>query len=170
MKFWLIILLLLFSMSAKSQSIQIGIQSGYNRIGIFLNPSLGLNYKNHIFQFGTKMYGYNLFFESSRFGPQISYEYKFRTEKGKVYFYPSLSYSVYREQKPNSNLLLSEINFKYGIGLNINSHLSLVNAVGMGFIMSNSNLFNELITVKNAYPSFEVALGLVYSFGNADRQ
>ncbi|MFK8038388.1 MAG: hypothetical protein AB8B74_08870 [Crocinitomicaceae bacterium] len=166
----LVTILLFCSVLANSQSLQGEVQAGYNRIGVFLNPTIGINFKSHIFSFGTRVYGYNLFFESNRFGPQLGYQYKFNTEKNRVYFFPSLSYSMYREQKSNSSLLLSEINLKYGMGLNINNRLSFVNAVGMGLVLSNSNLFNELIIIKNAYPSFEISLGLVYSFNNTDRQ
>lgn len=165
---YLLVILSFVSATARSQSLQVDSQVGYNRIGVFFTPNVGLSYKCHVISFGTKIYGYNLFFESNRFGPQIGYKYLFETDKKKVYFFPTLTYSMCREQKPNSNLLLSEFNFKYGIGLKLNAHISLMHTVGMGFTLTNSNLFNELITIKNAYPGFETSLGLVYSFSYTD--
>jgi len=169
MKNYSFILIILFCCrySAYSQNHELAVETGYNRIGVFINPHLGIDVNNHQVHFGFKVYGYNLFFESSRIGPQIGYQYHFSTIKDQFFFYPSLSFSAYREQKSNSNLLLSEINFKYGLGYNLNKNIALVNEVGVGYIMSNANLFNELNTIKSAYPSFEISLGLVFHINHS---
>ena len=150
-----------------SQNHQLSIETGYNRIGVFLNPHIGIDIKQHQIHFGLKTYGYNLFFETHPIGPQIGYQYQINTENNKWYFYPSLSFSAYREQKPSSNLLISELNLKYGLGINLSKNIAIVNELGVGYIMSNSNLFNQLKTIKSAYPSFEISLGLVFHISNS---
>ena len=156
------ILIFCFSSIGVSQNHQFAFETGYNRIGVFINPHIGIDIKQHQIHFGLKTYGYNLFFESSPIGPQIGYQYQFNTKNGKVFFYPSLSFTGYREQKSNSNLLLSELNLKYGLGINITKNIAVINELGIGYIMSNSNLFNELNTIKDAYPSFGISLGVVF--------
>jgi hypothetical protein len=151
------------------QNHQFALETGYNRIGVFLNPHLGLDFSNHQIHLGIKAYGYNLFFESNNFGPQLGYQYQFNTNNDKIFFYPSLSFSAYREQKINANLLLSELNLKYAFGINITPKFAIINEVGMGYILSNANLFNELKTIKSAYPSFEISFGLVYQLTNSTK-
>ncbi len=168
MRLLLIIILLKCAVSF-SQNHQFVLETGYNRIGVFINPNIGLDFNNHQIHIGAKIYGFNLFFESNNFGPQIAYQYQLSGKNENIFFYPSLSFSAYREQKPNSNLLLSELNLKYGFGIKLGSGFAIINELGVGYIMSNSNLFNELKTIKSAYPSFEISLGLVYQLNSSNK-
>jgi uncharacterized pyridoxamine 5'-phosphate oxidase family protein len=155
-------MLLAFTSNAKAQNHQLALETGYNRIGVFFNPNIGIDIQNHQIHFGLKTYGYNLFFKSAVIGPQVGYQFQFEAIHDKVYFYPAISFTAYREEKSSSNLLLSEVNLKYGLGVRISNNIAIINELGVGYIMSNSNLYNQQITVKSAYPSFEISIGLVF--------
>jgi len=166
-KIFLLLILFQFNYCLNAQQYIAQSLAGYNRVGVYLNPSFSVKLNHHHLNFGLNIYGYNLFFQSNNIGVKLGYGYIIKSINEKVYFYPSINIAAYREDKITSSLLLFETNLKYGLAYYLKPKLSLVTELGMGYIMTKTELFQINKTKQNAYTNFEISLGLAYHFTRA---
>jgi len=161
----LIILSFFIGMSTNvlAQKHNIGLRTGYNRVGVFFNPNYQFEANNHLLEAGIKAYGYNLFFEKQPVGFRLAYGYHFLGQV-QFSFYTSLNFNSFQEQRSISKLLLNEIGVVNGLSYNPSQKWSFRQEIGFGFVSTRSKEINTNNIYSSAYFNFEISFGLVYHF------
>lgn len=155
-------IILLFGNFTFAQNVDFESRIVYNRVGLALNPSLLFSKKNHQFEIGLKIYGYNLYFEKTPVGPKIGYNYKFLTENKKAYFKTGFHLASFHENKLATNLWLNELTLSNGFGIRLNDKLDFVQSIGFGLVLSHTNINAFKQIFSKSYSNYEVSVGLAY--------
>ncbi len=150
-----------------ARSHHFGFESGYNRVGLFFNPYYELGLGNHGISVGARTYAYNLFFETVPVGLNMAYRYRIDSKSGKLFFYPSVNFSIFREKKTNATFLLSEVSLKHNIGFFLTKKLAITQGVGVGIIPTWSKQNNADDSFEKTYYNGEITVGLVYHFNDS---
>lgn len=154
-----------FIFSIAAQSYEVALNTGYNRIGVYLQPSFKVGINAHHINFGLKTYGYNLFFVKNVIGPQLGYEIHIKSKNEKFEFYPEFAIALYNEKRISSSLVLTELNLSNNLLYFFNPNLAMSSGIGIGYILTHANIFNTNETTNSAYPSYQISLGILYRFG-----
>ncbi|MFD1552297.1 hypothetical protein DNU06_11310 [Putridiphycobacter roseus] len=164
----LIFSLFLYAHTNYAQHYTASLSTGYNRVGVFLQPEFKVGFNAHHLNFGLKVYGYNLFFAKNVVGPQLGYEIHIKSKNEKFEFYPGFSVAIFNEKRIANSLILTELNLSNSLLYFLKPNVGLHSSIGIGYILTHANTFNTNETTNSAYPSYQISLGILYRFGAAE--
>lgn len=162
-------LFLHFIGNAQSVNHKAQLTTGYNRIGFYNEVSYKFGVKKHELKFGARHYTFDNFFEKNTIGLSIDYLNKFYSKNEKLFFYPGVSFSIFKEQKSNAKVTLTDYKVITGLGYTFYRGMSLYYQLGFGILDTRAQLkvVDELVKIN--YFNYEMAIGISYRFGTASK-
>ena len=136
------------------------LRSGYNRIGVYFDQTLNLDFSDHQVDAGIRFYGLDYVFEHNLIGMSIGYNYNFSASK--FYLGPGISAAFFRENKSSSELYVSELMFNNKIGIHAGQRFSFFSQIGIGAVFNKHSNYNIGSTTNTIYVNYEVALGVKF--------
>jgi len=136
------------------------VNSGFNRIGLYVDAGADLDYKRSQFHLGARYYGPDYFFETDAVGLSISYQYVF--SQNNWFFGPGLSGAVFfKQKKVFSETSLAEILVRHTVGYEFKSRFSIYTSLGLGTVINTYT--NNLGESSNlSYINYEFSVGFKY--------
>jgi len=137
-------------------------RSGFNRIGLYFDQTLNLDFNGHQCDAGIRYYGPDFVFEKNTVGFSLGYNYNFSTSN--IYFGPGLSTAFFKENKTNSDLFLTELMINNKFGISAGERLSFFSQIGIGAVINKHTNYNSgAISIANtSYLNYEIVLGIKY--------
>lgn len=148
--------IILFSQSRSGTSFR----CGANRIGLYFDQTLNLDFSGHQIDAGLRFYGPDAVFEHNVLGMSLGYGYNFSTSN--VYFGPGISGTFFSENKSSSKLYVTELMMSNKFGVNIGQRWSIFSHIGLGAVLNKHTNYNLGMTSTTTYLNYEIALGIKF--------
>ena len=159
-------LIFYLSFSAFTQNTaNIYLKTGFNRIGFLYEIGGGYNFARHNIKLGIRFYEPDFVFEKEVPGLHFSYAYLFRMDK-KMKISLGINSGFFWEKKQTTKLFLLDSKFQIGTKWKLTQKLDLNLTNAYGGVINSVKTTNLTTKKQYIYWNYELALGLIYHFGN----
>lgn len=135
-------------------------RSGFDRVGIYFEQTLNIEFKSNQLDLGLRYYGPDYFFEHNVVGMSFGYYHNFHVNKW--YAGPGISGAFFHENKSSSEVYLSNLLLQGRCGFEISPRWSLFSVLGVGTIINKYTNYNINKTQSLMYVNYELAIGIKY--------